>query len=272
MLAVFGIPFLILSSIVYGITTEDKKTPVEPPTEALEQVVEVEPEVAGVSAEPEQEPEVREEPKEEPEENLVKVTQVVDGDTIKLSTGETVRYIGIDTPETVHPIKPVECFGKEASNKNKELVLGKEVRLEKDISETDKYGRLLRYVWVGDLLVNEYLVREGYANASSYPPDIKYQDRFTQAEREAREAGVGLWGSVCDNWGIAPPPEPVVTPTPVPTSPPVNTSYICSYNAYNCGDFSTHAEAQAVFESCGVASDIHQLDRDKDGVACETLP
>ena len=73
----------------------------------------------------------------------------MDGDTIIIEEGQKVCYIGIDTPESVHPSKPVECFGKEASNKNKELVEGKRVRLETDVSDTDRYGRLLRYVWVG---------------------------------------------------------------------------------------------------------------------------
>jgi|GEM_PF-2065202 len=125
--------------------------------------------------------------------NLFEVTKVIDGDTIQIETGEKVRYIGIDTPETVHPSKPVECFGKEATAKNKELVEGKTVRLEKDISETDKYGRLLRYVYVGDIFVNLELVKEGYAVSSTYPPDVKYQDRFLEAQQEAREKQKGLW-------------------------------------------------------------------------------
>lgn len=126
------------------------------------------------------------------------VGKVVDGDTIKLTNGQTVRYIGIDTPETVHPAKPVQCFGKEASSKNKELVEGKEVRLEKDISETDRYGRLLKYVYVGDIFINDYLVRNGYAYASSYPPDVKYQSQFLEAQKEARENQRGLWAN-CEN-------------------------------------------------------------------------
>ena len=98
----------------------------------------------------------------------VQVVEVVDGDTIKVSIdGQvcTVRYIGVDTPEAV------EWMGPEARAANKELVEGKTVSLEKDISETDKYGRLLRYVWVGDLMVNAELVRLGYAQVSTYPPD-----------------------------------------------------------------------------------------------------
>lgn len=126
------------------------------------------------------------------------VKRVIDGDTIELSDGRNLRYIGIDTPETVDPNRPVGCFGKEASGKNKELVLGKEVELEKDVSDTDRFGRLLRYVYImidGERrMVNELLVREGYANASSYPPDVKYQEFLRSAEGIARETNVGMWG------------------------------------------------------------------------------
>lgn len=125
----------------------------------------------------------------------VKVTKVIDGDTIEIEGGYRLRYIGIDTPETVHPNQPVECFGKEASNKNRELVEGRIVRLERDITEFDRYGRLLRYVWVDNTLINEALVKEGYATSYTYPPDVKYQERFVQAEREARENKKGLWAS-----------------------------------------------------------------------------
>ena len=123
------------------------------------------------------------------------VVRVIDGDTIELENGQRVRYIGMDTPESVDQRKTVQCFSKEASNKNTELVLNKQVRLEKDISETDKYGRLLRYVYVGGIFVNDFLVREGYAHASSYPPDIKYRDQFRLAEQNAMEANIGLWSS-----------------------------------------------------------------------------
>lgn len=147
------------------------------------------------------------------------VKRVIDGDTIELETGETVRYIGIDTPETVHPNKPVQCFGKEASAKNTELVEGKRVRLEKDVSDSDRYDRLLRYVYVGDIFINDYLVRQGYANASSYPPDVKHQDQFRQAEQEARANKRGLWGSTCSTdsgnaSSAAPKPAAIVAPAP----------------------------------------------------------
>ena len=121
------------------------------------------------------------------------VAEVIDGDTIIISTGEKVRYIGINTPEIHHPTKKVECFGKEASEKNRELVLGKEVRLEKDISDKDKYGRLLRYVYVGELFVNDYLVRNGFANVATFPPNVQFKNIFLEAEKEARENGRGLW-------------------------------------------------------------------------------
>lgn len=129
------------------------------------------------------------------------VLRVVDGDTIHvLLDGQdyTVRYIGIDTPETVDPRREVQCFGPEASAENKRLVEGKVVGLEKDVSETDRFGRLLRYVYLGQVMANEALVRNGYAQVSTFPPDVKYQERFLAAQREARDAGRGLWGA-CRN-------------------------------------------------------------------------
>jgi len=136
-----------------------------------------------------------------------RVTRVVDGDTIEvLMTGTTykVRYIGVDTPETVDPRRPVGCFGREASERNRQLVEGKTVALENDISETDDFGRLLRYVWVGGEMVNATLVREGYAMAITYPPDVKYQELFRSLQREAMDAGLGLWGPACIPTPVAP--------------------------------------------------------------------
>lgn len=126
------------------------------------------------------------------------VTKVHDGDTVELANGERVRYIGIDTPETVYPLKPVQCFGREASAKNKELVLNQTVCLTGDITDRDKYGRLLRYVWLGDTFINLELVREGYATSYSYPPDIKYQHLFIEAQDQAREQELGLWSACSD--------------------------------------------------------------------------
>jgi len=122
--------------------------------------------------------------------DVAKVTQVIDGDTIIIEGGYRVRYIGIDTPE-IHP--RLEAYGMEALAANRMLVEGKEVRLERDVSETDKYGRLLRYVYVGDVFVNAELVRQGLAEAKAYPPDIKYQDYLEDLEAEARQAGRGIW-------------------------------------------------------------------------------
>lgn len=123
----------------------------------------------------------------------VKVIRVIDGDTIEIETGKKVRYIGIDAPELGGKRKPVECFAREAFEKNKQLVEGKTVRLEKDVSQTDKYGRLLRYVFVDDLFVNQYLVAQGYAFASTFPPDVKYSQLFKEAQRQAQEKNLGLW-------------------------------------------------------------------------------
>ena len=137
------------------------------------------------------------------------VVRAIDGDTIEVRVEGieyTVRYIGIDTPETVDPRRPVGCFGEEASAYNKQLVEGLIVGLEKDVSETDQYGRLLRYVWLNqDTMVNVVLVRDGYAQSSAYPPDVRYQELFDQMEAEARTVGRGLWGPVCAE-----------SPTPVP--------------------------------------------------------
>lgn len=124
-----------------------------------------------------------------------KVVRVIDGDTIEIEGGEKVRYIGIDAPETVEPGKPVEFFGREATAKNKELVEGKIVRLQKDLTDRDKYNRLLRYVYVGENLINAELVRLGFARAWAYPPDVKYQNEINMAEQEAQKLKSGLWSA-----------------------------------------------------------------------------
>lgn len=125
--------------------------------------------------------------------NAAVVTRVIDGDTIEIASGEKIRLIGIDTPETVDPRRGVQCFGKAASEYTKSLVLNKQVQLVKDISETDRYGRLLRYIYVDDEFINEKLVREGYAKASSYPPDIKFQSILQDAQTSAQNDNKGLW-------------------------------------------------------------------------------
>lgn len=125
-----------------------------------------------------------------PRGDLARVTAVFDGDTIEVLLGGAryrVRYIGIDAPESGQP-----CSA-DATRRNHVLVDGKTVVLQKDVSETDRYGRLLRYVWVGDEMVNAALVRSGYALAATFPPDVRHQRLFGQLEQQARQAGLGCW-------------------------------------------------------------------------------
>jgi endonuclease YncB( thermonuclease family) len=157
---------------------------------------------------------------------LATVTNVVDGDTIdvRFTDGRTarIRLIGVDTPEVYGE---VECFGVAASQFTAEWLAGKEVALQRDVSETDRYGRLLRYVWIGPYLFNEVLVRRGYAGVATYPPDVAYAGRFVEAERAAREERAGLWG-ICPIPPVgrdtepAPPPGPAPSPSPTPTPAP----------------------------------------------------
>lgn len=143
------------------------------------------------------------------------VTRIVDGDTIEVgvtgtspgpgageaAVGETytVRLIGIDTPESVKPGSPVECFGREASAAATALLEGAEVRLVKDVEETDRFGRLLRYVYMGEEMANARLVVNGYASAFTYPPNVRHSDLFVQLQRDARESERGLWSpETCD--------------------------------------------------------------------------
>jgi micrococcal nuclease len=278
------------SAWVAGITSSNQP---KPQAEQPQQTVQVDPNISQLTKpiEPSASPSVfkTQTAPNDPNIQLAKVTKVIDGDTIEVDLGEgnkkRVRYIGIDTPESVDPNQPVMCFSKEATAKNKELVENGIVGLEKDVSETDRYGRLLRYVYMGDLFINQTLVAEGYAHSSSYPPDIKHQDKFRQAEQQARTANRGLWGS-CN------------TPTPIPTKKPTTTSstntptktntssgtsaggackYSCSSPDRDCSDFSSHAEAQAFFNCCGfsTSNDPMRLDRatgQGNGIACESLP
>ncbi len=127
---------------------------------------------------------------------------MIDGDTIEVeNNGQRlkIRYIGIDTPESVKPDTPIECYGKEASEFNRNLVLGKKLRLESDVTDTDKYGRKLRYVYLEDgRMVNEIILEEGYARLLTIPPNVKYVDKLREAEKKARENKRGLW-SACTN-------------------------------------------------------------------------
>jgi micrococcal nuclease len=131
------------------------------------------------------------------------VTEVIDGDTIVVTTGdgksEKVRYLLIDTPELHHPTRGEEELGKIAALENKTLVLGKKVRLEEDVERRDRYNRLLAYVWIegpgGEVLVNEELVRRGVAMPFTLPPNVRYVERIHNAFREARDQQRGLWNA-----------------------------------------------------------------------------
>ena len=186
------------------------------------------------------------------------VVRVVEGDTIDVAVGgtrERVRLLGMDTPETVHPSKPVQCYGKRASAKVTALLLGKRVRLEGDRSQgnRDRYGRLLRYGRMpSGTNLNRYLVATGYAGEYTYGSPSRYHASFKAAERQAREAGRGLWGACPRN------PAPVV---------------VAGVDR-DCKDFATRRAAQAYFERRGGSRtrNVDGLDGDGDGIACQALP
>lgn len=128
------------------------------------------------------------------------VLRIVDGDTLVLVGGERVRLIGIDTPETKHPDRPVECFGPQATEHLEALLgPGAAVRLEFDVERTDRYGRTLAYVWRREdgLHVNRAMVAGGYAQVLTVPPNVAHQETYLAAQREARSSNRGLWGAGC---------------------------------------------------------------------------
>lgn len=184
-----------------------------------------------------------------PEGETAVVRSIIDGDTIEVELGGRqvrLRYIGVDTPERDEP------YYAEATAANRQLVEGQTVILVKDVSETDRFGRLLRYVYLEDgTFVNAELLRQGMARRVTFPPDVAEQERFGQIQEEARLAGRGLWG---------------VSELLAPCS--------CEGNLYNCVDFSTQAEAQTCYDFCltQTGQDIHRLDGRGDGRACRSLP
>ncbi len=130
----------------------------------------------------------------------VSVTKVVDGDTVEVLLNgkkEKVRVIGINTPETVDPRRPVQCFGKEASNFAKQTLTGENVTLESDPTQSnrDKYGRLLRYIFLSDIDFGKQMIEQGYAHEYTYDIPYKYQSAYQAAERQAREGKKGLWSN-----------------------------------------------------------------------------
>lgn len=206
----------------------------------------------------------------------VTITNVVDGDTLDASidgASRRVRLIGINASESG------DCFAADATAELKRLVGGQKVTLEADPSQDDKdkYGRLLRYVVLADGTdVNERLIRGGFAKEYTYKVAYVHQALFRQAQAVAQAAKAGLWAvgaCVAPTPTATPTPEPTPVPTPAPA--PSAGSYDCSANVYNCGDFKTHAEAQAAYDSCFAKTgrDVHKLDgSDNDGLACESLP
>jgi len=196
------------------------------------------------------------------------VTRVIDGDTVEVSlSGEsqTVRYIGIDTPETKHPNKPIECFGPEASQFNEELVAGKQVLLEEDVTDKDRYGRLLRYVWIeGVGLVNQVLVENGYARVSTYPPDVKYESLFIAAESSAQADGIGRWGACSE-------PRPSYADRPVSGTRQGGANCSPYYPTLCVPPFPPDLDCNDIEEAHFpvLPPDPHGLDGDGDGIGCE---
>jgi micrococcal nuclease len=185
------------------------------------------------------------------------VTRVIDGDTIEVRfEGDIidVRLIGIDTPETVAPDEPVTCYGPEASKFTTSRLDGRRVKLEFDIERIDRYGRTLAYVWIEGELFNETLVAQGYAQVTTYPPNVKYVERFIEAQREARTAERGFWGSCQTEQesGTVGKCDPSYPDVCIPPPPP----------DLNCGDIE-YTNVRVIGE------DPHHFDGNKDGVGCE---
>jgi micrococcal nuclease len=211
------------------------------------------------------------------------VVRVVDGDTIVVAFGGKqykLRYIGMDTPETVDPNSPIQWMGPQATAANIALVYGKTVYLEKDVSEVDRFDRLLRYVWLVNgsawTLVNLELVRQGVASAKSYPPDVRYDNLYRVAEADAQEASLGLWG-LAPAPTLAATPAPTARPTPKPTPKPTakpkaasscHPSYVPCLpivNDLNCPDVRAMGKAPVQV----IGPDDYRLDSDHDGIGCE---
>jgi micrococcal nuclease len=209
------------------------------------------------------------------------VTRVIDGDTIEVRVNDTrftVRYIGIDAPETKGT--PAQtCLSRQATAANKALVQGKTLRLERDVSEFDKYGRLLRYAYLPDgKMVNESLVLNGFALSATYPPDVKYVDLLAEAQQTAREQKIGLW-SKCPQLVAAsakafvPEQSPVIAATnvPQPEAPAAASNCDPSYPTICIPPGSPDLDCPDIpyrrFEV--KPPDPHRFDGDHDGIGCE---
>lgn len=209
---------------------------------------------------------------------LYLVTKIVDGDTIIIarnSQTETVRLVGINTPETVDPRTGAECFGREASAQMSLLALNRQVYLEPDPtqSDRDRYNRLLRFVFLEDGTdIGLSLIKQGFAHQTLYSAKPhKYHPQYLQAEQFAITQQLGLWNpSACTQPTIILPPYPSKVQG---VSITYTGDYTCDGPDRDCSDFPTHEQAQAFFIQCGGPSqDPHRLDIEQDGLACETLP
>jgi micrococcal nuclease len=193
--------------------------------------------------------------------------RVIDGDTIDVGFDgviERVRLILIDTPEVSGG---VECYGREASARTAALLpVGSTVTLERDVSERDRFDRLLRYMYIADgRMLNEVLVADGFATVATFPPDVKHLDRLREAEAAARAGSRGLWSACAET------PTPTATPQPAATTDPragCDASYptVCIPRFppdLDCGDIPFRR-----FRVVG--SDPHGFDRDRDGIGCES--
>ena len=203
--------------------------------------------------------------------DLYSVIKVIDGDTITVNIDgkiETIRLIGIDSPESVDPRKPVQCFGKEASDKAREVLMGKRITIELDPTQgdKDKYKRLLRFVFLEDgTNFNKLMIEEGYAHEYTYNVPYEYQDEFKVAELNAREEKRGLWA---DNACSSSNQEPRESQEPTPTiNNAANDGGFSCAGKTTCGQMTSCEEATFYLNNCGLA----RLDGDKDGVPCETL-
>jgi micrococcal nuclease len=198
------------------------------------------------------------------------VVRVVDGDTVKVSNGATLRLIGVDTPETVDPRKPVQCFGREASLRAHSLLDGASVWLEYDASQgrIDKYGRTLAYLWLPDgRMYNETIIAEGFAHEYTYAIPYRYQDRFVAAERAARDGARGLWSpATCAGDTTQPAAAPVVPSAGVPR-PGCDPSYPDACIPPSPPDLDCADVPQRGFRVAG--ADPHRFDADRDGFGCE---
>ncbi|MBO8155574.1 MAG: thermonuclease family protein [Bacillaceae bacterium] len=200
------------------------------------------------------------------------VTRVIDGDTVHVQFNgeeETVRLLLIDTPETNHPSKPVQPYGREATDYARQVLENKTVMLELGTEKRDKYGRMLAYVYIDGNLFNQMIIEKGLARvAYVFPPNDKYVDQLRAAEATAREQKLGIWsipGYVKED-GYH---EEVFKHSAVH----VELLYDPAGPDRDCSDFPSQVHAQTFFEAAGgPEQDPHRLDQDEDGKVCESLP